>query len=343
MKNMSCFVCIVTELDARRVILPRLSIFVRLFLGALVSWLPAHMAWANLQFMTRSDAVVWQVEASRLECRLSHLIDGFGKAIFIHEAGEHTRLILQADSPKMKPGKASVSAEPPPWLKRQRSVMGVVTVNQGKESVVVGQRLAQRILARLSEGLNVRFTRKPWYGDSRSIAVTVSSIGFGRSYQEYNSCLQQQLPMSFRKIERTTLNYKNTDEVLSDATIATLDQLIEYCKIDPSIQSFYIDGHTDSQGTRNDNLALSEQRAKLVQTYLIDQGVKPEQIALRWHGERYPVATNQSDKGMAKNRRVTIRLSKDPVEMADTPAKPSPENTMTKPVPASNKPDKPAS
>ena len=46
--------------------------------------------------------------------------------------------------------------------------------------------------------------------------------------------------------------------------------------------------------------------------YLVSGGVDRASIVLRWHGERYPVASNRTVAGRAKNRRVTVRVSKEP-------------------------------
>ena len=82
-----------------------------------------------------------------------------------------------------------------------------------------------------------------------------------------------------------------------------------------------VDGHTDSVGTRADNFILAENRAKEVTAYLVAQGLPEDKIVVRWHGERYPAVSNDSINGRAKNRRVTIRLERNP-EMAEA-AKPA--------------------
>ena len=73
---------------------------------------------------------------------------------------------------------------------------------------------------------------------------------------------------------------------------------------------FFIDGHTDSVGGRSDNLELAQRRAEEVTRYFVNQGLDKSKIQTRWHGERYPVESNATRKGRAKNRRVTIRLER---------------------------------
>lgn len=68
-----------------------------------------------------------------------------------------------------------------------------------------------------------------------------------------------------------------------------------------------IEGHTDSRGTPEYNIALGERRAKAVQRYLVLQGVSPAQLELVSYGEERPVATGNDEQSWAQNRRVELR------------------------------------
>src|SRR5690606_41217362 len=59
---------------------------------------------------------------------------------------------------------------------------------------------------------------------------------------------------------------------------------------------------------RLSNRELSRQRVLAVQAYLVERGVDKDMISIRFHGERYPVANNNTREGREKNRRVTLRL-----------------------------------
>ena len=69
-----------------------------------------------------------------------------------------------------------------------------------------------------------------------------------------------------------------------------------------------ISGHTDSVGSDEANQRLSEQRAGSVSNYLAGKGLMRERFEVVGMGERYPVASNDSDSGRAMNRRVEIRV-----------------------------------
>jgi outer membrane protein OmpA-like peptidoglycan-associated protein len=76
-----------------------------------------------------------------------------------------------------------------------------------------------------------------------------------------------------------------------------------------------VEGHTDSVGSDEYNLKLSEQRAGSVREYLEKAGVRPELITTEGLGKTQPLADNNTAAGRQKNRRVEIVI-------ADQSAKP---------------------
>lgn len=69
-----------------------------------------------------------------------------------------------------------------------------------------------------------------------------------------------------------------------------------------------IEGHTDSKGSKQNNMALSKQRADSVRTLLFKQGVGQRWIAVTGFGETRPVASNDTEAGRQKNRRVEVKV-----------------------------------
>ena len=67
-------------------------------------------------------------------------------------------------------------------------------------------------------------------------------------------------------------------------------------------------GHTDNVGSDTYNLTLSNIRANSVAQYLTSQNVSPSRVTARGAGEKYPVASNDTERGRALNRRVELRL-----------------------------------
>lgn len=69
-----------------------------------------------------------------------------------------------------------------------------------------------------------------------------------------------------------------------------------------------IEGHTDNVGTEEYNLKLSQQRANSVFEYLDNLGVAQDRLISRAYGESQPTATNETEEGRQKNRRVEIAI-----------------------------------
>ncbi len=67
-----------------------------------------------------------------------------------------------------------------------------------------------------------------------------------------------------------------------------------------------VEGHTDGQGAEAANLTLSDQRAQSVKQALAMLGVTKERLSAKGFGETMPVASNKTEAGRAKNRRVEI-------------------------------------
>jgi outer membrane protein OmpA-like peptidoglycan-associated protein len=69
---------------------------------------------------------------------------------------------------------------------------------------------------------------------------------------------------------------------------------------------FLVAGFTDSSGSPEQNLRLSQARADAVRTYLIDRGVSEDRIQAVGRSDAEPIATNATAEGRANNRRVEI-------------------------------------
>jgi outer membrane protein OmpA-like peptidoglycan-associated protein len=69
-----------------------------------------------------------------------------------------------------------------------------------------------------------------------------------------------------------------------------------------------IAGHTDSTGSHAYNMKLSEERANSVKTYLTGRGVPANRLVTIGAGPDYPIASNDTEEGRAKNRRVEITI-----------------------------------
>ena len=84
-----------------------------------------------------------------------------------------------------------------------------------------------------------------------------------------------------------------------------LDKAAEILIRNPQI-AVQVQGHTDARGSVEYNKRLSLKRAEAVVRYLIEKGVKPDQLSAAGYGAERPIATNDTDSGRAMNRRVQL-------------------------------------
>jgi outer membrane protein OmpA-like peptidoglycan-associated protein len=69
-----------------------------------------------------------------------------------------------------------------------------------------------------------------------------------------------------------------------------------------------VSGHTDSTGSMDLNMRLSDQRAAAVGLYLQSRDLVPQRISTKGYGPNYPVASNDTEAGRQLNRRVELVL-----------------------------------
>ena len=78
-----------------------------------------------------------------------------------------------------------------------------------------------------------------------------------------------------------------------------------------------VEGHTDSKGSDEYNMDLSKRRAAAVKTLLSLRGVAENRIEVVGYGKTMPIATNDTELGRQKNRRVEIKIA--PKTQTQTP------------------------
>ncbi len=140
-----------------------------------------------------------------------------------------------------------------------------------------------------------------------------------KGYAFYNTSLDmtkeapQKMDVKLEPLKaETKLTFNNIQFETNSADIdinsfSELDELVELMKDNPNMK-VEISAHTDDVGSETYNLRLSEKRANSVVNYLIENGVKTNQLIAKGYGESKPIVPNDSDENRAKNRRVELRI-----------------------------------
>jgi len=69
-----------------------------------------------------------------------------------------------------------------------------------------------------------------------------------------------------------------------------------------------ISGHTDNVGKDDYNMKLSQDRANAVKDYLVSKGVESERVKTVGFGPTMPIASNDTEEGRQKNRRISVKI-----------------------------------
>ena len=111
----------------------------------------------------------------------------------------------------------------------------------------------------------------------------------------------------YLSIDQLAVYFKTNDYSLDVEDIKAIDLVLKQMKENPKMK-VEIAAHTDNVGDNKSNLRLSQQRANSVKTYLIKNGIDTNRIVSKGYGEEKPIASNDTEEGKAKNRRVECRV-----------------------------------
>jgi outer membrane protein OmpA-like peptidoglycan-associated protein len=100
------------------------------------------------------------------------------------------------------------------------------------------------------------------------------------------------------------VNFASDSAEINPSDFALLDRIAAAVARDGG--NFEVAGHADAQNTVEYNQSLSERRAEAVRSYLVRRGADSSKLTAVGYSELRPIATNDTDEGMALNRRVEI-------------------------------------
>jgi len=105
----------------------------------------------------------------------------------------------------------------------------------------------------------------------------------------------------------SNLEFETGKEIIKQESYASLNELADLMKKKPEWK-LKLSGYTDNQGKKEDNMKLSEKRAKAVSHYLIIKGIDDSRFKIQWFGQDHPIAPNTTPQGRQKNRRVEMLI-----------------------------------
>jgi outer membrane protein OmpA-like peptidoglycan-associated protein len=111
--------------------------------------------------------------------------------------------------------------------------------------------------------------------------------------------------LKFRDAE--LIQFETGSSVISKKSYDYLNYLTNVMKQNPKLK-LYFDGHTDNVGDAKKNLALSQERADAVKTYMVSKDVPANRVFAKGFGDTKPKVSDDTATGKATNRRVEVRM-----------------------------------
>jgi K(+)-stimulated pyrophosphate-energized sodium pump len=105
------------------------------------------------------------------------------------------------------------------------------------------------------------------------------------------------------------VEFETNSATLTSTSNDQLSKFAAVLKAYPSV-AISVDGHTDNTGDPAANKKLSEDRAAAVKDVIVGMGVPGDRVTTAGWGAEKPIASNDTEEGKLKNRRVEIAITK---------------------------------
>lgn len=268
------------------------------------------MAMAGAQhYEADMNSSQWDTTSSIVECTLAHKIPFYGKAEFVRRAGKKLFFRIFVEEIPRKKGKATLRSNPPNWKHNtDAKKLGELTYKAGEKPFLFNRTLSLRVLAELEQGMQPTVYFRNLDDKQDEVSVSLSTVNFMQSLSKFRQCNGKLLPFDFETAKNMELYFDTDKYNLTEEARRRLDTIIAYMNLMPSVKTATIEGHADYRGTHPYNDVLSNRRAVTVREYMKERKIPEARINLRYFGKRKPAASNKTRAGMAKNRRVRVRL-----------------------------------
>lgn len=107
--------------------------------------------------------------------------------------------------------------------------------------------------------------------------------------------------------KKLMINFAINDATIEEGSYPKVEEFAKFLKENPQYHAEIV-GHTDSVGTKQKNMRLSQRRAISVKKALIAEGISASRLTSRGRGELEPIANNRTKEGRRQNRRIEVKL-----------------------------------
>jgi OOP family OmpA-OmpF porin len=196
-------------------------------------------------------------------------------------------------------GQEKASKSLPEKLGKGIHVMRIMATSQSIKCYVDNERVANVPQVEGFHPVGFKITTDPWQDENNPLLFR------GFRFAEGGKTLREQLDETGKIITHGILFDVNSAKIKGES-YKTLQEIGQLLQDDPQLR-LSIEGHTDSDGTDEHNLTLSQDRANSVRDYLVSTfKIDTGRLEAKGWGESKPIDTNDTAEGKANNRRVEL-------------------------------------
>ncbi|MCR9986028.1 MULTISPECIES: OmpA family protein [Vibrio diabolicus subgroup] len=275
-----------------------------------VSFIFSKLTYSGEVLTIPMDLSKWIYKGNLFECNLLQSNRLYGKFYFRSEPNNKTYFISDIHYENNKWKTIALISQSAPWSSElYRKELATLDFTKPSQRFVFSKG-ADELMDSIATGNWVTLSLKGSNASSLS-EIVIPTIQIQNALKSFNACRARLPKLSFSEARNLVLSFDFGQKALSRKQQETLAALNSYVSVDDRVTKILIDGHTDNVGSSLANLSVSRTRAEQVAEALVELGIDKSMLETRAHGSRYPIASNSSTKGQAKNRRVTLRLVRD--------------------------------
>ncbi|ENM5935219.1 OmpA family protein [Vibrio mimicus] len=301
------------------------SRLIMFLVSIVVCFIDSSLAFSNQNINIPMGFSNWIYQVVDLECNLMSTNFPYGKFYFRSGGNNNITFVASLNKNGWQWNNSTLKIKNAPWEKASyiKNVSSVWLPKSGAEFIF--ERNISHVLTSINEGKWMMLSLKG-SNSSADQTITIPTVNIQEALQSFLSChdrlllrnqstlQREQLPkMPFldTRDREVVIYFAFGQRTLSNEQKMRLRALYRYIVEDSRVNTVLVDGYTDNVGPSVTNLTISRQRAELIAKELNRLGLAEEKVEVRAHGLRYPVASNDTAAGQAKNRRVTLRLVRD--------------------------------
>lgn len=277
----------------------------------LLFYMNASTASVDRIYMSPMESSQWVLtEDSPLRCEIEHAIPRFGKAVFYQESGRRLQLKILSNHRYKKDLDVAFRSVSANWKSMTTEAeLGTLKTSGGQPLVRVESNSARQAYFELQQGYQPSLYFIDDEDGFNSVSVILSTVRFRDVEADFGRCLTNLHPYHFDDVKHARVQFDFDEEFPSyDEEDRALRKLLDYLKLDESVQTVRVTGHTDFKGSECYNETLSARRAWYIYDYLLQSGVDSRRLQVQFKGEKEPLDPGKDDSARAKNRRVEVQL-----------------------------------